>query len=56
VPSVLFQTPITANDPIRDQYDVTSDGQRFVVVAPVEGGAPQSGITVVTNWTARLKK
>ncbi len=35
-------------------YDVAPDGQRFIVL-----GTPQSTpptITVVTNWTAELKK
>jgi dipeptidyl aminopeptidase/acylaminoacyl peptidase len=54
VPRVLFQTPITDATPNLDQYDVTADGQRFVVLAPVEGDT-QSPITVVLNWTAGLK-
>ncbi|MBI4468216.1 MAG: serine/threonine-protein kinase [Acidobacteria bacterium] len=36
-------------------YDVTSDGQRFLVNTVVEQRAP-SPITLVTNWTADLKK
>ena len=54
VPKILFQTPITVATPNIDQYDVTADGQRFVVLAPVEGDT-QSPITVVLNWTAGLK-
>ncbi len=36
------------------RYDVANDGKRFLVVA----GLPQdlSPITIVTNWTAELKK
>jgi eukaryotic-like serine/threonine-protein kinase len=36
-------------------YDVTPDGQRFLLVTPVErpGTAP---ITVITNWTDELKE
>jgi Tol biopolymer transport system component len=56
VPKVLFQTPITAITRSVDQYAVTADGQRFVVLAPVGGGAPQSPITVALNWTAGLEK
>ena len=56
VPKVLFQTPITAATPTIDQYAVTADGERFVVLAPVDGDAPQSPITVILNWTAGLKK
>jgi len=56
VPKVLFQTPITAITRSIDQYAVTADGQRFVVLAPVGGDAPQSPITVALNWTAGLEK
>jgi len=39
----------------RQQYDVTRDGQRFLINVPLEDAAP-SPITVVVNWTASLKK
>ena len=39
----------------RAQYDVTRDGQRFLLNVPIEETAP-SPITVVLNWTAGLKK
>ncbi len=47
----LFQTRAVGND---YRYDVAKDGKRFLVV----GGLPQepSSITLVTNWTAGLKK
>jgi hypothetical protein len=35
-------------------YDVTSDGQRFVIA--YETGQPGAAITLVTNWDAELKK
>jgi serine/threonine protein kinase len=35
-------------------YEVAANGQRFLVVTPVE--APASPITLVTNWTAGLKR
>ena len=38
----------------RQQYDVTPDGQRFLV--NVEGEGSSSPITVVLNWAAGLKK
>jgi Tol biopolymer transport system component len=38
-----------------DQYAVTADGQRFLVLVPA-GDATSSPITVVLNWTAGLKK
>ena len=39
----------------RPQYDVTRDGQRFLLNVPLEETA-SSSITVVLNWTAGLKK
>jgi len=36
-------------------FDVTADGQRFLVIAPA-GESKRSPITVVLNWTAALKK
>ena len=53
VPEPLFQTPITNVTLGLDQYDVTGDGQRFLVLTPT-GDARQTPITVVVNWTAGL--
>ncbi|MGH9865823.1 MAG: hypothetical protein ACRD4H_10460 [Candidatus Acidiferrales bacterium] len=36
-------------------WDVTADGQKFVVVSPVEQKGSQP-LTLVTNWPALLKK
>lgn len=36
-------------------YDVTRDGQRFLVITPIEEPSP-SPLTVVLNWTAGLKR
>jgi hypothetical protein len=36
-------------------YDVTADGQRFLVNIPVEQKA-SAPITLVLNWTADLKR
>jgi hypothetical protein len=53
-PQALFQTGIPVSSAV-DQYGVTSDGQRFIVIKPVPNMAsPQ--LTVVLNWTAGLKK
>ncbi|MBI4470470.1 MAG: PD40 domain-containing protein, partial [Acidobacteria bacterium] len=38
-----------------DAYDVTADGQRFLISMAVEEKAP-SPITLVQNWTADLKR
>ena len=39
----------------RPQYDVTHDGQRFLINIPLDEDAP-SPIAVVLNWTTDLKK
>jgi len=36
------------------RYDVSADGQRFLIVPPPQ--ASTEGVTVVQNWTAGLKK
>jgi hypothetical protein len=41
--------------PIRGGWDVSADGQRFLVAAPPEG-YPGEPITVVRNWKSDLKK
>ena len=40
----------------RQQYDVTRDGQRFLMNVPTEEGTPPSPIAVVVNWTAGLAR
>jgi hypothetical protein len=51
-PAPLFEIAVTPA--IRQQYDVTGDGQRFLVNSvAVESETP---VTVVLNWTAALKK
>jgi Tol biopolymer transport system component len=54
-PTALFETSVTAVNTIAtNRYDVSADGQRFLVNASIEnaGSAP---ITVVVNWLANLK-
>ena len=46
IPQPLFNAGIPVI-PFADQYRVTSDGQRFLVIVPIESPP----ITVVTNWT-----
>ena len=49
-PTALF--PIDPN--AESSYDVSPDGERFVVISPIPGGpAP---LTVVLNWTAELPR
>jgi Tol biopolymer transport system component len=48
IPRPLFNTRLSV-DPIRDQFAVAGDGQRFLVQAPVLVGAP-TPITVLVSW------
>ena len=48
----LFQTRVTG---VRYEYDVSADGQRFLINTAPEQSASQP-ISVVVNWTAGLKK
>jgi serine/threonine protein kinase/Tol biopolymer transport system component len=52
-PTVLFQTRIFESggfvETDKQQYDVTPDGQRFLINTPVEG-ATSPPLTVVLNW------
>ena len=48
VPKLLFEKSGIGN------YDVSRDGQQFLVAVPVES-SPEP-ITVVLNWTADLKR
>ena len=52
-PKPLFEARIR-NDPDR-HYDVSADGQRFLIVAPL-GDETSPPITLVQNWTALLRK
>ena len=46
----LFELPPLGQS--NDEYDVSLDGQRFLVNAPVEDPSP---ITIILNWAARKK-
>lgn len=50
-PEILFHSEVPV-DPVVDQYAVTKDGQRFLVIRPVEDEEP---IALVKNWRANLK-
>jgi Tol biopolymer transport system component len=57
VPQALFEAPVrtTSVTGSRNQYIATPDGQRFLVITLLEE-ATRPPITVVTNWTAALRK
>jgi eukaryotic-like serine/threonine-protein kinase len=53
-PKALFQTRITSITRTPHQYDVTSDGQKFLINSrPEQASQP---ITLYVNWPAALKK
>ena len=55
-PRPLFKTGIAAStNGASDQYVVTRDGQRFLMLDPAESVEPPS-LTIITNWTNLLKK
>ena len=54
IPRALFDLRINSINGFSD-YDVTADGQRFLVNTLVEQNA-RSPVTVVMNWTADLKR
>jgi Tol biopolymer transport system component/tRNA A-37 threonylcarbamoyl transferase component Bud32 len=49
IPHLLFETGLRD---INQQFDVSPDGQRFVLPTPVTGAEP---ITVIVNWAAGAK-
>ena len=56
-PVELFQSPNPTVSAVLDEYDVTKDGQRFLLGVPSERAeAIVPTVTVVLNWTNALKK
>jgi hypothetical protein len=54
-PRSLFDSRILLILNASTSYDVTRDGQRFLMITPIEDTAP-TPLTVVLNWTAGLKR
>jgi dipeptidyl aminopeptidase/acylaminoacyl peptidase len=54
-PEALFEAPVDAvSAAAANRYEVSADGQRFLVNIPSENVSP-APITVVVNWLANLK-
>jgi eukaryotic-like serine/threonine-protein kinase len=53
-PSRLFEVTVSSIAPQRQQYDVTSDGQRFLV--NTNAAESETPVTVVVNWQEELKR
>lgn len=54
-PRVLFEGPYVKVPYVGRNYDVTSDGQRFVMLKRSEESAPQQ-INVILNWFEELER
>jgi hypothetical protein len=54
-PMPLFETHIRT-EPHFTQYDVSADGQRFLINTMVETVAEREPITLVLDWTATLER
>ena len=57
-PKVLFQGPYLPTGAEAPFYDVSADGQRFLMIKPSEQDSPSSltQIVVVQNWFEELKR
>ena len=56
-PVALFDAHMaTSANNVLIEYDVTADGKRFLIATTGASGAASPPLTVVTNWTAGLKK
>ena len=55
-PRVLFEGPYVPTPRSFPDYDVSPDGQRFLMLKPAEDQQPASQIVVVQNWVEELKQ
>jgi Tol biopolymer transport system component len=55
-PRVLFEGPYLPTPATFPNYDVSLDGQRFLMLKPIEREAAPTQINVVLNWFEELKQ
>ena len=55
-PRMLFEGKYTQTLATIPNYDVSADGQRFLMLKPVEQEAAPTQINVVLNWFEELKQ
>jgi hypothetical protein len=55
-PKMLFEGPYIPPSPNISFYDVSADGQRFLMVKPIEQAQAATQIVVVQNWSEELKR
>ena len=55
-PHALFEGPYTQGSPGAHSYDVSPDGQRFVMIKASEEELEAQSIHIVLNWFEELKR
>jgi Tol biopolymer transport system component len=55
IPKVLLDGPYQLGEVVGRDYDVTADGQRFVMIKRPDESAPQQ-VNVILNWFEELKR
>ncbi|MGH9787581.1 MAG: hypothetical protein ACRD4U_02610 [Candidatus Acidiferrales bacterium] len=55
-PQLLFQVPYEQMDGVRPNYDVTPDGQRFLMIKAIETDSAPAQINLILNWSEELKR
>jgi hypothetical protein len=55
-PQLLFEAPFDDGKMGTAGYDISLDGQRFLMVQPTELEPPRTQIHVVLNWFQELKQ
>ncbi len=55
-PQVVFDWPYEAMDGVRPNYDVTRDGQRFLMIKATESNSAPAQINMILNWSEELKR
>ena len=55
-PRVLFEGQYAPSPATMPNYDVSPDGQRFLMLKPTEAEAGPKQINVVLNWFEELKR
>lgn len=53
-PQALFTANVEQGKTLRNQYAVSADGQRFLILSAVNPGA--SPIVAVLNWRSLIRK
>ena len=55
-PRMLFEAPYVPTAATLSNYDVSPDGQRFLMLKPGEQTQAATQINVVLNWSEELKR